>query len=148
METTLININRIDLFRINKPLFYCAIFIGVILFFSLQSCLSIPITQEVKHPSMFLLCKTKVICMNDSNYFIDLKIKNKAKKTSYKNMDVLIQVYNVHGDSACFISRRFNSPILKPHHRQTILMPLFCPGQIPQKATINNLYGTPVISYK
>jgi hypothetical protein len=132
-------ISKKEIFNIHS-----ALFIGAILLCLLHSCSGLSIVQETKHPGMYLKCKTKVVCENDTNYFVILKIKNIAKKTSYNKMDVMIQVFNEHDDSACFVSRVFNSPVLKPHHKQIIRMPLFCPGQKPSKVTIHNLYGSPV----
>lgn len=115
--------------------------IGVLL---LCSCKRLPITQEVKHPSQFLTCKTKLITKSDTIVFAELTIKNHARKTSYNNMDVMLQLLNAKGDSICFMSKQFNSPALKPRRKQTLRMQLYCPGQKPVKALIYNLYGTPV----
>lgn len=110
----------------------------------LQGCRRLPLTQETKHPSQFLTCKTKVIIKNDTIAFAELTIKNRARKTSYKNMDVMLQLLNAQGDSVCLMCRQLNSPALKPRRKQKLLLQLYCPGQKPAKALLHNLYGTPV----
>lgn len=119
--------------------------IGLILFACLNSCQTLPDAQEIKHPSLFLKGKTKIVkSKHDTTFVLVLEVKNKARKTSYQNIEVMLQLLNSRGDSICIINYGFTSSGLKPHRKKTFTKPINCPPHEPAKALIIDLYGTPV----
>lgn len=97
--------------------------------------------QEIKHPGYYLKGKGKVLSQTPDSVMLKLTIKNTARKTSYKNFDLLVQMKKKDGSPSCSFGRKFQTVPLKPKRRQKIYYTLHCPKAEANSIEFLNIYG-------
>lgn len=100
--------------------------------------------QEIKHPGYYLKGKGKVLSQSPDSVKMVFTLKNKARKTSYENIDLLVQLKKANGSASCSFSRKFQTAPLKPKRKQKIYYSLHCPYAEADRIEFLNITGDPV----
>lgn len=110
-------------------------------FFLCESCQFNRLAADEKYSSDYLEGEIRIIRTDADTTYAELRVKNKAKKTSYRDMSVALQCYGAKKDSICYTMIDIRSAPLKPRKKMKHILKLSCEKQRIEAITVHYVNG-------